>query len=267
MDIVFQAGEPGRAIINTFTHDHLVNSLLLLYGLHPLDLQLRVLQALEKVRPYLNSHGGNVELLGVIEDEGIVRLRLQGNCKSCPSSAMTLKLAIEEAIYEAAPDVIMIETEGVVEQPSPSGSVKFKGDLRDREIPIPVADPEQSRRVEPHPVSDSSSTLPTTSGGWEEVRGLKSLNQGSLRVIEVSGYSVLFCRVGETFYAYSNICPNCGWELSDACLEAGVLVCFTCGQRYDVIRAGRGLDESSLHLEPFPLLVEGGHAKVALPVL
>jgi hypothetical protein len=43
------------------------------------------------------------------------------------------------------------------------------------------------------------------------------------------------------------------------------LVCSTCGQRYDVIRAGRGLDQPDLHLEPFPLLVEQGKTRVALP--
>ena len=59
--------------------------------------------ALDEVRPYLASHGGDVELLGV--EDGVVRLRLEGSCNGCPSSAMTLKLAIEEAIARAAPDV------------------------------------------------------------------------------------------------------------------------------------------------------------------
>ena len=78
-----------------------------------------VLQALDKVRPDLDSHGGNVELLGI--EGGVVRLRLQGSCKTCPSSSMTLKLAIEEAIYREAPDVTAIEAEGVEEQtPAPS---------------------------------------------------------------------------------------------------------------------------------------------------
>ena len=91
-------------------------SLLLLHGLHPLDLEARVRQALEQVRPYLRTHGGDVELLGV--DDGVVRLRMQGSCHGCPSSAVTLKHTIEEAIYDAAPDVAAIEVEGVVEPPA-----------------------------------------------------------------------------------------------------------------------------------------------------
>ena len=126
MELVSEAGAPGRAVIDGFARDELVKGLLLLYGLHPVALETRVMQALDKVRPYLSSHGGNVEVIGI--DDGVVRLRLQGSCKSCPSSAMTLKLAIEEAIYEAAPDVTAIEAEGVFEPPPPlvSGLVSLE---------------------------------------------------------------------------------------------------------------------------------------------
>ena len=92
--------------------DELVAHLLLLHGLHPVPLERRVQGALEEVRPYLAAHGGGVELLGV--EEGVVRLRLQGACNGCPSSAVTLKLAVEEAIERAAPDIERIEAEGEV---------------------------------------------------------------------------------------------------------------------------------------------------------
>ncbi len=113
LDQIAGAGEAGLAQIDALARDVLVGSLLALHGLHPLALEDRVRQALEKVRPYLRSHGGNVELLAC--DAGVVRLRMVGSCHGCPSSAMTLKLAIEEAIYEIAPDVAAIEVEGVVE--------------------------------------------------------------------------------------------------------------------------------------------------------
>jgi Fe-S cluster biogenesis protein NfuA len=107
-------GDAGLALIDSLAEDELVASLLLLYGLHPLGLESRVNQALVKVRPYLASHGGNVELLGI--EEGVIRLRLQGSCHGCPSSAVTLKQTIEEAIMEKAPDAAGIEVEGEVEQ-------------------------------------------------------------------------------------------------------------------------------------------------------
>jgi Fe-S cluster biogenesis protein NfuA len=89
--------------------DELVSHLLLLHGLHPVPLAERVRGALEDVRPYLASHDGDVELLGV--EEGVARLRLKGSCSGCPSSTVTLRTAVEEAIREAAPDIVEIVAE------------------------------------------------------------------------------------------------------------------------------------------------------------
>jgi Fe-S cluster biogenesis protein NfuA len=64
-------------------------------------------KVLDELRPYLMSDGGNVEL---VEVEGpIVRLRLQGACGSCPSSAMTLRMGIERKLKEAIPEIAEIE--------------------------------------------------------------------------------------------------------------------------------------------------------------
>lgn len=124
MDIIAEAGRPGYSLFDDFARDGLVGSLLLLYGLHPLELETRIRQALDKVRPSLASHGGDVELVGI--DEGVVRLRMLGSCNGCPSSAMTLKLSVEEAIHEAAPDAVAIEVEDFVPPPSsPSGFVQI----------------------------------------------------------------------------------------------------------------------------------------------
>jgi Fe-S cluster biogenesis protein NfuA len=112
---VAEAGEAGRRILDACAGDEAVGGLLLLHGLHPLDVETRVRQALEGVRPYLRSHGGNVELLGV--EGGVVRLRLQGSCHSCPSSSVTMQQTIEEAIYGKAPEVTAVEVEATPEAP------------------------------------------------------------------------------------------------------------------------------------------------------
>ena len=96
--------------------DELVAHLLLLHGLHPVPVEERVTGALDSVRPYLAAHGGGVELLGV--DDGVVRLRLEGACHGCPSSSLTLRAAVEEAVIKAAPDVERIDAEGAVEAPA-----------------------------------------------------------------------------------------------------------------------------------------------------
>jgi Fe-S cluster biogenesis protein NfuA len=109
MEITSQAGDVGWEVIDRFGRDQLVSNMLLLHGLHPLDLDTRVRDALETVRPYLHSHGGNVELIEI--SDGAVRLKLTGSCHGCPSSAVTLKTAIETAIHETAPDVTSIQCE------------------------------------------------------------------------------------------------------------------------------------------------------------
>lgn len=116
LDALFVAG--GQEAVDAVAEDELVGSLLLLHGLHPLRRDARVARALESVRPYLQSHGGDVELVEVT-DGGTLRVRLEGSCDGCPSSSATLKYAIEEAVYKAAPDIVDIE----LLEPAPTDEV------------------------------------------------------------------------------------------------------------------------------------------------
>jgi Fe-S cluster biogenesis protein NfuA len=113
------AAHDDGTLARELAEDELVSHLLLLHGLHPVPVQERVRGALQGVLPYLESHGGNVQLLGV--EQGVVHLRLEGSCSGCPSSSMTLKLAIEDAIFKAAPDVEEVRAEGAVEQSPADG--------------------------------------------------------------------------------------------------------------------------------------------------
>lgn len=109
------AHEHAPGLIDALVHDELLASLLLVQGLHPESVDRRVEAALVAVRPFLAKHGGDVELLGIDEELGAVKLRLLGSCDGCPSSASTLKGAVEAAIVEAAPEIVRI----VVEEPTP----------------------------------------------------------------------------------------------------------------------------------------------------
>ena len=135
-----QAGEQGRALLAALAGDDGVGNVLMLHGLHPVDTATRVQRALDEVRPYLASHGGDVELLGV--DGGVVRLRLEGSCKGCPSSAATLRTAIEEAITTFAPDVVEISAEGVTPPPERPGAgllpLPMLGAAPSPTCPVPV---------------------------------------------------------------------------------------------------------------------------------
>src|SRR6202043_1366629 len=120
LEITAESQGSGLALVDAFADDGLLSSLFLLHGLHPLDIETRVMQALDEVRPYLKSHGGNVEFVRVEDD--IAHLRLEGSCHGCPGSTVTLKLAIEEAIYKAAPDLNGLQVEGVTEPPPRPGT-------------------------------------------------------------------------------------------------------------------------------------------------
>jgi Fe-S cluster biogenesis protein NfuA len=117
-----QAGPAGRRVLDACRENELVASVLLLHGLHPVDFETRVRQGLEQVRPYLHSHGGEVELVEL--RDGVARLRLQGNCQGCPSSAQTMRYTIEESLYAAAPELAGVEVEGLeAPKPEPAGFV------------------------------------------------------------------------------------------------------------------------------------------------
>ena len=236
---VLAARDDDGALAAAVAGDELVSHLLLLHDLHPLGLEERVRGALADVRPYLESHGGDVELLGVT-DEGVARLRLQGSCEGCPSSAATLQLAIEEAIHSSAPDVVRVEAEGAVAPAKQNGAAL----LQIKPLPEPAAKPHRS---------------------WSVAGGLPELQLGSTLVREVDGEPVLFLRLERRTYAYRPLCPQCGGALGDAPLAGTQLTCPDCTARYDVRRAGRCLDDPHVHLDPLPLLVDGeGRVKIAL---
>jgi Fe-S cluster biogenesis protein NfuA len=100
--------------------DDLVAALLVLHDLHPDPLLDRIGAALDGIRPALGMHDGDIELLGVVEDEDgvVVRLRLAGSCHGCPSSMVTVSQGVERAIHEAAPEVARVDVEGLA-TPSP----------------------------------------------------------------------------------------------------------------------------------------------------
>ncbi len=117
IDLMCQS-EAGEEALVEAVKDDLVSSMFLLHGLHPESVEERVLQALDKVRPYLHSHGGDVEMVGITD--GILKVRLQGTCGSCASSSLTMKNAVEEAVYEAAPDILEIVEEQGKDDAAPS---------------------------------------------------------------------------------------------------------------------------------------------------
>jgi Fe-S cluster biogenesis protein NfuA len=133
LELTAQGEAQGSALIAEFAHDDLVGSLLLLHGLHPVAIETRIAEALDGVRPYLKAHGGSVEFVNI--ENGVAHLRLTGGgCNGCSSSISMLKQALEEAIYNAAPDLDGLQVEEVSDLPARSGvPVRFVPPRRRRD--------------------------------------------------------------------------------------------------------------------------------------
>ncbi len=225
----------GDDLVRTLADDEVVGSLLVLNDLHPDDVDTRVQRALEGVRPYLGSHAGGVSLSGV-DENGIVHLQLEGSCDGCPSSALTVKSAIEDAILMAAPDVVAVEAQGMVES-APS-----------------------LLQIQPYRATPGRDPEPSTS--WEHLD--LDVPPRTMSRIELGSDAIVVANLDGTLVAYADRCPGCFSALSNGTLAGDVLTCPS-GHGYDVRLAGRALVEDGTHLVPLPLLPERGAWKVSLP--
>ena len=242
LDALFAAGEPGERIAAELAENPLVATLLLIHDLHPLPLAERVHDALERVRPYMESHGGNVELLSL--EHGVARIRLQGSCSDCSASSVTLELAIKQALEELAPDLQGLEVEGVAAQTMGG-------------VGLPM-------------ITNSAPTgmeLPVVMSGpsWFDVPATAAqLADGTMAAVSVAGAELVVANVEGTLLAYRDRCAGCGAALHDGELTAGVLRCPSCASSFFLPRAGRPVGDGEFQLEPVPLLREQGRVQVAL---
>jgi len=160
-----------------------------------------------------------------------------------------VKLTLEQAIAEAAPEVMRVEVEGVAEAPTgPSPSL----------LQI---------QTRPGTGSNGSDSAADAASSWMPVNAV-GLLPGEKRIQMVEGMEVLICSAVGNLYAYRNACASCGASLQDAALLDEALRCSRCGTLYNVRLAGRSVhtsDGSSVHLDPLPLLQDESGWRVAVP--
>jgi hypothetical protein len=133
MEIIFESPGAGQTVIDELGRDSVVGSLLLLYSLHPDDLETRARKAIENMRPRLRKLACTAELESV--SEGVVRVILTTTGHSCGSSAKDLRAIVEDGIYESAPDVVSLEIAGL-EEPSAAGFVALDSLLGQALTPV-----------------------------------------------------------------------------------------------------------------------------------
>lgn len=250
-DALAQPGASAADVRAGLVDDGVVASLLLIHDLYPVDLDTRVREALDSVRPYMESHGGDVELLSL--EDGVAKLRLVGSCNGCSASSATLELAIKGALEEMAPDLAGLEVEGLDDEPPPA-----KG------FALPVVQSGSS--------AGGGTALPMAGNGsskaapiWEELDGVGGLMAGNITTLDVAGAQLLLANVGGTLLAYRDECASCRERMHAATMTpGGLLSCPSCSSTFNLRKAGRSSDDDKLQMRPVPLLRGEGRVRVAL---
>ncbi len=220
----------------TLLQDPVVNTLLTLYDLAPVEPLVQVEMALDTARSYLSAHGGAVEVLKV--EEGVVHLRLSGSCNGCSASAVTLKRVIETALKDGFEAFQSIE----VHEPAQPSTKRF----------LPMVSSNQAAALK-RPV-------------FTLVGPLEDIPPGTLKAVELEGARILLCNVENEIYAYQNVCPDSLLPLSSGHLEGVKLHCPWHNCVYDA-RTGKRLDGINLSgLAVIPVAVRNGEIQLALNV-
>jgi nitrite reductase/ring-hydroxylating ferredoxin subunit len=191
-----------------------------------------------------------VEYLGVTD--GVARLRLEGSCHGCPSSTVTVQLAIQGAVEDAAPEVTEVVVEGMTAAPEP------------KLLQIGQRPGDAGRAPAASGSAGGEHGSSTANVGWIT---LPNIGPPSSRPVSAAadGIAVLVCSVRGTLYAYRDACAACGASMAAGALDREQLSCPDCGARYNVRLAGKSLDDPALHLDPLPLLADSQGVRVAMP--
>lgn len=238
---------PALELIVAGELDHPVaNALLSMYELVPADERTQVEEALDEIRPYIDSHGGELELLDV--EDGVVHVRMSGACHGCAGSAVTLRRGIEERLRERYPGF----REVVAHEPETPETGNGSGPLLQIESPQLLQIGALKRPV------------------FEAVGPFADLRPGEMKSIVADGASILVANVGGEPYAFRNTCPLDGdraMPLDGGRLTGTVLVCPWHNCSYDA-RSGKRVDDQpeAPALAVVPIAVRDGMLKVAVNV-
>ena len=247
LQLIDAVHRPGLELITAGDSDHPVaQALLSMYDLAPLDDHIEVEEALDEIRPYIESHGGGLELLEV--DEGVVHVRMSGACNGCAGSAITLRRGVEEILrerYEGFKEVVAHEPEGAEAQNGNGAAgpqlLQIEGLSKVEGLRKPV---------------------------FEQVAQLADLSPGELTAVEVDGKSILLVNVDNEVYAFWNVCPVDDRSPLDGGRLAGTaLVCPWHNCAYDA-RSGKRVDDRPQDpgLAVLPVAIRDGAVEVAVNV-
>jgi len=197
------------------------------------SLNERVEQALETVRPMLQGHGGNVELVA-IEPPATAVIRLLGACSGCPASELTLSEGVEKAIKEHCPEITEI--------------VKAKGVCKSGgDIAVNFISPFASKQ-------DKT---------WSFAATIDQIVEDKILVCEVDGQSLLLARFDDQVVCYQNACAHLGMPLDAGELKDGILKCPYHSFQY-LLKTGECLTVPEVQLHTHPVRIINNRVEVSL---
>ncbi|MCS6880787.1 MAG: NifU family protein [Oscillochloridaceae bacterium] len=219
-----KADPRGKELLFELVDDPLVYALFAMHGLVRLDLATRVARVLEQVRPFMQSHGGDVELVEV--REATVFVHLHGACNGCSMSAVTLREGVEEAILSQIPEIREVEV--LPNEPGPA-------------------------LIRPEAISVRAET------GWTRGPRVEDVPPGTMVALRAGPVEALIINLDHRLSAFRNACAHQGLPLDGGLLDpaAGTLTCPWHGFCFDA-GSGECLTAPQAQLEPFPLRVEEG---------
>jgi nitrite reductase/ring-hydroxylating ferredoxin subunit/Fe-S cluster biogenesis protein NfuA len=193
-------------------------------------LEDRVRLALAEVRPGLQGHGGDVELVKL--DPPLVEVRLIGACSHCPASSLTLSQGVEEAVKRYCPEITQViavsHSEGKVPEPK------------------------------------TASDQPDLHQGWLEVTSLAEVPRNSVLAMKLEGRSLLLSRIDDDqVVCFPNACSHLGVPLDAGEVDQGILTCPYHHFRYQ-LATGECLTAPEMPLQSLPVQVKGGQVYVQL---
>lgn len=218
-----KSDERGKELLFELLDEQSVRSLFTLHGIIKQDISAKILQVLEYVKPYMQSHGGDVEFVKF--EEGTAFVRLLGSCNGCSQSAVTLREGVEEALVEHIPEIKNVEV--VPNEPSPSL------------IQI------ESRN--------------TNKKGWIETLSVEDVPAGKMKCFEGETDNILIINIDNNLSAFRNECPHQGLPLNTGYFDAEdhLLTCGGHGFKFDAV-SGECITAPQAQLEAFPLRIEDG---------
>lgn len=214
----------GKELLFALVDEPEVRAVLALQGIIRADPATRANQALATVRPYLQSHGGDVELVRI--EDGAAKVRLQGSCNGCSMSAVTLRETVEEALVDQVEEIDRVEV--LEDEPTPAF------------IPL-----------------ESVGVRRSAETGWVEGPEVGDVPVGGMTRFDVGEASFVATNIDQRIAVFRNACIHQGLSLDGGLVSEGVLTCPWHGFTFDA-SSGECISAPGAQLEQIPTRVEDG---------